>query len=100
MCLQNPGQALGFACVAAVLAFGESLISQTGRKFTASFKDTVAIISIVVNVVKMRRETLGLSKFPNIIFRDVTIYFLVIFISHLGLIVSIIIARVCTPLFG
>ncbi|KAF9647054.1 hypothetical protein BDM02DRAFT_2823812 [Thelephora ganbajun] len=76
MCLKDPGQTLGFLCVAAVLAF-----------------DTVTVTTIFVRVVKLGRETLGLSKIPSIMFRDVTIYCLVIFISHLSLIISVNIAR-------
>jgi len=57
--------------------------------------DTVAIISIVVHVMTLSRETFGLSKIPGIIFRDVTIQILVIFVSHLSLVLSVNIARVC-----
>jgi len=73
-CLEDPGKVI--LCIAAILAF-----------------DAVAIGSILIQVVKLTRDAFTLRRVLKTIFRDVTIYFLVIFASHLSVIISINIAR-------
>jgi hypothetical protein len=60
-----------------------------------SFVDAAASSIIIFQVTKLGWETLGLSEIPRIMVRDVTIYCLVVCVSHIFLILSIDIPRVC-----